>query len=135
MKLYQGTAEKLFYSVSSFSYTLESLLNSIFFTAAFFEMQLLSDRLESQGRHNLHRLIDAHDKDRVPSYAGDLIDYDSCRPSHGMRIEACNLEFTYPGNETSTLRDINLTIEAGSTIAVVGVNSGGMIDQASNVAI
>lgn len=41
------------------------------------------------------------------------------------RIEFKNLSFTYPGAETSALRKINLTIEPGQTVALVGASGGG----------
>lgn len=43
----------------------------------------------------------------------------------GMKIEAKGLTFRYPTGKTDTLRNINLTIEAGETLAIVGVNGGG----------
>jgi subfamily B ATP-binding cassette protein MsbA len=41
------------------------------------------------------------------------------------RIEFKNLSFTYPGAETPALRTINLTIEPGQTVALVGASGGG----------
>jgi len=43
----------------------------------------------------------------------------------GMKIEARDLSFTYPGREKPTLRNINLTIEPGEVVAIVGFNGGG----------
>lgn len=36
-----------------------------------------------------------------------------------------NLSFTYPGAQTPTLKDINIVIEPGETLAIVGFNGGG----------
>jgi ATP-binding cassette subfamily B protein len=36
-----------------------------------------------------------------------------------------NLAFTYPGTDRTILRDVNLTIPAGSTLAIVGENGAG----------
>lgn len=43
----------------------------------------------------------------------------------GMRIEARNLSFRYPTGKVQALRNINLTIEPGETLAIVGFNGGG----------
>jgi len=44
----------------------------------------------------------------------------------GMRIEARGLSFRYPSRQEDALRNINLTIEPGQTLAIVGFNGGGM---------
>lgn len=36
-----------------------------------------------------------------------------------------NLSFTYPGATTPTLKNINIVIEPGETLAIVGFNGGG----------
>jgi subfamily B ATP-binding cassette protein MsbA len=41
------------------------------------------------------------------------------------KIEFKNLYFSYPGNETPALNNINLTIEPGQTVALVGASGGG----------
>ncbi|MCD4824346.1 MAG: ATP-binding cassette domain-containing protein, partial [Phycisphaerae bacterium] len=46
-------------------------------------------------------------------------------PKHSKCIEFRNVDFTYPGTTTPALRDINLTITAGQTIAIVGPNGCG----------
>jgi ABC-type transport system involved in cytochrome bd biosynthesis fused ATPase/permease subunit len=44
----------------------------------------------------------------------------------GMRIEARGLSFRYPSGQVDALRNINITIGAGETLAIVGFNGGGM---------
>lgn len=41
------------------------------------------------------------------------------------RIELKGVTFTYPGSETPALSDLNLTIEKGETLAIVGPNGSG----------
>ncbi|TXT13138.1 hypothetical protein VHUM_01539 [Vanrija humicola] len=53
------------------------------------------------------------------------IDYAEHRDSRGMKLEAKNLSFTYPGADKPTLHDINLTINPGEALAIVGFNGGG----------
>ncbi|KAG8783445.1 hypothetical protein FRC16_002363 [Serendipita sp. 398] len=43
----------------------------------------------------------------------------------GMRIEARDLSFRYPTGKENALRNINLTVEPGETLAIVGFNGGG----------
>jgi ABC-type multidrug transport system fused ATPase/permease subunit len=45
----------------------------------------------------------------------------------GMKIEARGLSFRYPTGKGNALRNINITIEAGETLAIVGFNGGGEI--------
>ncbi|KAG9009972.1 hypothetical protein FRB90_008054, partial [Tulasnella sp. 427] len=59
---------------------------------------------------------------------GEKVDYEPVQhPSgrRGMRIVARNLSFTYPGAKEPTLKNVNIVIEPGETLAVVGFNGGG----------
>lgn len=53
------------------------------------------------------------------------LDYESYRLTGGMDIVATDLSFRYPSAQSDVLRGINLTIPAGSTLAIVGLNGGG----------
>jgi ATP-binding cassette, subfamily B, bacterial MsbA len=53
----------------------------------------------------------------------DQGDYETARCEG--RIEFKNLSFSYEGSETPALQDINLTIEPGQTVALVGASGGG----------
>ncbi|WP_150051654.1 MULTISPECIES: lipid A export permease/ATP-binding protein MsbA [Methylomonas] len=50
---------------------------------------------------------------------------DFVTPRSQGRIEFKHLSFTYPGSETPALQDINLSIEPGQTVALVGASGGG----------
>ena len=43
----------------------------------------------------------------------------------GHTIELCDVSFRYPGADRDVINHINLTIESGSTIALVGLNGAG----------
>lgn len=62
-----------------------------------------------------------------PQKLGPQLDYEAYRTpgGKGMRIEARNLSFTYPGASKPALHDINLVVEPGESLAIVGFNGGG----------
>lgn len=59
-----------------------------------------------------------------PRNDGLGIDYETRRRG-GMRIEAKGLGYTYLGSDKRVLHDINLVVEPGQTLAIVGFNGGG----------
>jgi ABC-type multidrug transport system fused ATPase/permease subunit len=59
-------------------------------------------------------------------HAQQSVRFELTRPaSGGVNIVARNLSFSYSYRKKPTLQDINLTIAAGETLAVVGLNGGG----------
>ena len=50
----------------------------------------------------------------------DIPDHGTLSPATFEKLEIKNLTFRYPGAATDALTDINLTIEAGETIGIVG---------------
>jgi len=64
--------------------------------------------------------------DGVPR-PGPQLNFEDYRgePGSGMRIVTRDLRYTYPGADKPTLRGINLVIESGETLAIVGPNGGG----------
>lgn len=90
----------------------------MFYMAAYFEALEVKSLMDSKGRRGILSGGEADD-------GAQVIDYETTRQEGGMRIEARGLGFTYPGMEKPVLRDINLVIEAGSTLAIVGFNGGG----------
>jgi len=87
---------------------MESVIESILYMAAFFELQRWVNEKGTGGR---------------------TIEYIPAIPTHGakrgMAIEAKNLTFAYPGTCTPVLKNVNLKIDAGETLAIVGFNGGG----------
>jgi ABC-type multidrug transport system fused ATPase/permease subunit len=87
---------------------MERSFQAIFYVAAFIQITQLPRDLYAQA-----------DPDRS-------VEYDTTRPlSGGMNIVARNLSFSYPRQTKPALRNIDLTIPAGQTLAIVGFNGGG----------
>ncbi|KAJ9096006.1 hypothetical protein QFC21_005370 [Naganishia friedmannii] len=120
IRLYQSTAESLLSSLRSLTNSLESSVQALFYMAAFFEMMRVTEKLNTVGRRGGVLKVSATMEEKE-----GLLDYEACRREGGMKIEARGLGFTYPGAEEAVLRDINLVIEPGTTLAIVGFNGGG----------
>ncbi|KAJ9121512.1 hypothetical protein QFC22_002130 [Naganishia vaughanmartiniae] len=120
IRLYQSTAESLLSSLRSLTNNLESSVQALFYMAAFFEMMRVTEKLNTVGRRGGVLKVSAPVEEEEA-----LLDYEACRREGGMKIEARGLGFTYPGAEEAVLRDINLVIEPGTTLAIVGFNGGG----------
>lgn len=45
--------------------------------------------------------------------------------AQGLKLEFKNVSFTYPGNETPTLKKINMVINPGEKVALIGLNGAG----------
>lgn len=55
-----------------------------------------------------------------PAKIGPQLDYEEYRDSDGMRLEARGLSLTYKGADEPTIRDVNLSIAPGTSLAIVG---------------
>lgn len=53
----------------------------------------------------------------------DIVNYP--RQPTGMKIEARNLSYTYPGGKEAALKDVSFSLEAGESLAIVGCNGSG----------
>lgn len=53
------------------------------------------------------------------------VDYEKRRTAGGMSIEVRDLSVTYPKSDKAAVHGINLKIDAGETLAIVGFNGGG----------
>ena len=109
IRLYQSTANSLVGTVRRFTQSFEKAFQDIFYLAAFCEITARVDI----------------DELRIHRGGGELVQYDEFRQEGGMRIEARNMSFTYPGASQVTLKDINLSVQPGETLAIVGFNGGG----------
>lgn len=62
----------------------------------------------------------------LEDYAGQADDQEQSTPDRlrdGITLE--HVSFTYPGQDTPVLHDVSLTLQAGSTVAIVGDNGAG----------
>ncbi|KAL1407289.1 hypothetical protein Q8F55_006710 [Vanrija albida] len=101
INLHQATAVALFSQVHQLSLTYRDIWDATWWFSSFCAL------LDMQ-THNM-----------------PTIDYKAHRDRQGMKLEARNLSFTYPGADKPTLHDINLTINPGEALAIVGFNGGG----------
>ncbi|KZT33496.1 P-loop containing nucleoside triphosphate hydrolase protein [Sistotremastrum suecicum HHB10207 ss-3] len=108
LTLYQNAASALIRAFQDFKNALLNVLEACFLSAALEEC---------------HRMVEERDQKRAGllTYAPAVDE----KGRKGMRIEAKNLSFTYPGADKPSLKNINLTIEPGETLALVGFNGGG----------
>ncbi|KAG9025527.1 hypothetical protein FRB95_010076 [Tulasnella sp. JGI-2019a] len=108
LRLCSDCAQSLVTTVTSLHGQVSAFVEYVFLGTAFLETLKLQERLTH------------------PSL--DLIEYAPITHANGrrgMRIEARNLSFTYPGQTEPALKNINLTVEPGETLAIVGFNGGG----------
>ncbi|KAG8904990.1 hypothetical protein FRB99_000904 [Tulasnella sp. 403] len=108
LNLCQSCAESLIGSIQSLKHQTIGLMRLVFHGTAFLESQRLAETLLRP--------------------KGEVIDYVSMiHPNgrRGMKIEARNLSFTYPGQPLPALKGVNIVIEPGETLAIVGFNGGG----------
>ncbi|KAI0750891.1 P-loop containing nucleoside triphosphate hydrolase protein [Daedaleopsis nitida] len=100
--LYRNTLQTLFVTAETLVHTLRMAFQGIFLMGAFCAANTLKPRLQP-------------DANRAVPY----------RSGPGMAIEVRNLRFTYPGGTTPALDNVNLSVNAGETLAVVGYNGSG----------
>ncbi|TDL29759.1 P-loop containing nucleoside triphosphate hydrolase protein [Rickenella mellea] len=105
LALYRNSVQSLMYSVRSLTHTVKMSFQSVFLMGAFFAAMSIEPRLSPDPEKR--------------------IKYETPVGGKGMKIEAKNLSYTYPGNVKPTLRNVSFTLEAGETLAIVGYNGSG----------
>lgn len=95
-----------------------------FFTAAFLLPKPIR-QLSDANAEILRGIAAAETLFEVLDEPLEVDDGDYQTPRSQGRIEFKNLTFNYPGSETPALNNINLTIEPGQTVALVGASGGG----------
>ncbi|BEI91601.1 uncharacterized protein CcaverHIS019_0404210 [Cutaneotrichosporon cavernicola] len=98
--LHRSSAEQMHSTIRRFKWKLDVTWQLPYFLAAMFASQ------------------------EGPIKRGPQLNYERHRRPGGMRLEARDLGLTYDGT-TPTLRDINITVEPGESLAVVGFNGSG----------
>ncbi|OCH87892.1 P-loop containing nucleoside triphosphate hydrolase protein [Obba rivulosa] len=101
--LYRNSIQALFLTARSLVMTLRLAFQGVFLMGAFCAALHIQPKLQPAA-------------DKVVRYKRSL---------RGMKIELKNLSFSYRNDREPVLKDINLTIEAGETLAIVGPNGSG----------
>ncbi|PCH41253.1 nucleoside triphosphate hydrolase protein [Wolfiporia cocos MD-104 SS10] len=101
--LYRSSVQSLFVTVRNLIYSVRMAYQGIFLMGAFSAAMTLQPRLHPQ--------------------ANEVVEYQAS--PRGAKIEAKNLFYAYPGSQDYALRNINLTIKPGETLAIVGYNGSG----------
>lgn len=101
---------------------------AIFIIASWLTLVETCSVIEVNGREAvIQTLQDSHEtRKKGPLLDADKLDYDVHKVGKGMKIEAKGLCFRYPGQKSNTLKDVDLIIEPGESLAIVGYNGSGM---------
>ncbi|TFY81792.1 hypothetical protein EWM64_g2225 [Hericium alpestre] len=103
LALYRNSVQSIVYTISNLFLTVQMAVQGIFLMGAFCASMEIEPVLKPK--------------------QGLRVRYDSHRG--GMKIEARNLSYTYPGSAEPALRNINFSLDAGETLALVGYNGSG----------
>lgn len=101
--LYRNSIESLLFTIRRLLHAISMAYQNIFLMAAFCAASSIKPRLHP-------------DDDNVVQYKNN---------PGGMSITARNLTYTYPGSTDPAVKDVNITINAGESIAIVGFNGSG----------
>jgi ABC-type multidrug transport system fused ATPase/permease subunit len=107
----QSSVSSVYWNISSIQSRLEDVIQTTRGIAAFIGAQAwVQEQMTGNDRSTKY-------EPKVPGVG----------EKRGMKIEARGLSFRYPTGKRNALQNINLTIEAGETLAIVGFNGGGEI--------
>ena len=119
--LYRNSLQSLFLTAETLFRTLRMAFQGVFLMGAFCAASALKPRLQPE----MHEAT-TYD----PSSAGMAIDVRWVPASLGLLAMANfskrNLSFRYPENKVPALSNINLSVRAGETLAIVGYNGSGI---------
>ncbi|GJE84393.1 ABC transporter ATP-binding protein [Phanerochaete sordida] len=101
--LYRNSIQAIAFSVRQLAQLSRMAFQSIFLMGAFSAALQVRPRLQPS----------PEDKLAYPS------------SGKGMKIEARNISFTYPGSHEPAVRNVSFTLDAGETLAIVGYNGSG----------
>ncbi|KAL0949138.1 hypothetical protein HGRIS_009220 [Hohenbuehelia grisea] len=103
LTLYRSSIQSVVFATRSLLSVVRMAFQSIFLMGAFTAAMQIKPLLEPKREESVP----------YPSIRG------------GMKLEARGLCFAYPGSSEPALRDVNFTLEAGETLAIVGHNGSG----------
>jgi ABC-type transport system involved in cytochrome bd biosynthesis fused ATPase/permease subunit len=123
IKIFQGTADQLSQTTRTLRRQLYRSFQAVFIVAAWLAFVEISDAIREEGASSV--ITSGNRPQQETEERPSRIDYEQTRTRRGMKIQAQNLTFKYPGESTPTLKNINLTIEPGESLAIVGYNGSG----------
>ena len=107
--LYRTSIQTLLNAIRSLSHTFSMTYQSIFLLGAFHAALTLQPSMEPPSHLRIgYRTATNPDGKRK-----------------GMKIEARDVWYTYPGESQPAIRGLNLKVEPGEVVAIVGMNGGG----------
>ncbi|KAH7888049.1 P-loop containing nucleoside triphosphate hydrolase protein [Phlebopus sp. FC_14] len=103
LALYRSSIQAVVFTLGNLLTTVRMAFQGIFLMGAFCAAM------------SIHPELDPPDE--------DIVSYHSL--PNGMKIEARQLSYTYPGSKEASLKDVTFTLEAGESLAIVGYNGSG----------
>lgn len=104
LTLYRSSVQSVVCAFGNLVTTTRMAFHGIFLMSAFCASMKLKPRLQPE------------DEEKVV--------YNSL-PGGGMSLEIRGLSYTYPGSNNAALKDVNMSINAGESLAIVGYNGSG----------
>ncbi|KAG8987147.1 hypothetical protein FRB94_002573 [Tulasnella sp. JGI-2019a] len=126
--LYRTTLTSLLTSVQTLSHTFDQTYQGIFLLAAFHASSMAQPLLEPVDPVPLSASFPSTSSTaltRTTTPSASMSSVATTQDGEGFDIECRNLWFTYPGADEPTIKGLNLKINSGETVAVVGTNGSG----------